>query len=205
MCAGGESCHCNIACVGVQPGPLLVQSHCPVLLSAAGMFVVARSPTNPALLHLPQDKGIGSIDIIRNYPHLQVVEMPGNSIKDISALSALAHVRRVNFRGNNLTEVLSKCARGQVSLGRDLPHAAPAADFQPEPFEDNFAEHEFRVIVGSALEDADLSDNKIEEIEDLSHHRCASLLLLKDGVRCADSGGCCVVPAMQFLADIESC
>ena len=52
------------------------------------MFVVARSPTNPALLHLPQDKGIGSIDIIRNYPHLQVVEMPGNSIKDISALSA---------------------------------------------------------------------------------------------------------------------
>ena len=45
------------------------------------------------------------------------------------------------------------------------------ADFEPDALRDNFADHEFRVSVGSSIEHADLSNNCIEHINDLSRHR----------------------------------
>ena len=47
--------------------------------------------------------------------------------------------------------------------------------FEPEPLDDNFADHEFRVAVGSALDEADLSNNEVEEIDELTQHRYAGL------------------------------
>lgn len=47
--------------------------------------------------------------MLREYPHLQVVDMPNNAVTDLSALSALPHLRRVNFAGNKVTRVLGTC------------------------------------------------------------------------------------------------
>ena len=119
--------------------------------------------------------------------------MPNNAVTDLSVLSALPHLRRVNFAGNKLTRVLGTCrpwASGATSgavakrsyqvccrcgPSHDAWRLCLSTAFEPEPLDDNFADHEFRVAVGSALDEADLSNNEVEEIDELTQHRYAGV------------------------------
>lgn len=109
--------------------------------------------------------------------------MADNEISDASPLAALPHLHTLNLRNNKLTSVLRKyCPPPPLPISTHHLHLLPPwlPAFEPDALVDNFADAEFQVSVGSALDEADLSGNQIEIMNDISQHRFLTRLFLNN-------------------------
>lgn len=121
---------------------------------------LARSPDNLSHvftdLALPE-KGIESIEVIEDFPHIQNLDLKGNKISELKPLAKLPHLLTLNASRNNVHAVLDF----------EQPHCTPGNAWTTGDKN-----------VGSTLQEADLSSNIICEIRDLSAHRFLRKLIL---------------------------
>jgi len=121
---------------------------------------LARSPENLAHvftnLALPE-KSIDSIEVLKDYVHLQNIDLRGNKISDLTALASLPHLLTLNASRNNIHAVLDF----------EQPHCKPGNAWGAGDKN-----------VGSTLQEADLSSNCIVSIRDLTPHRFLRKLVL---------------------------
>jgi hypothetical protein len=107
-------------------------------------------------LALPE-ADIEGISVLEEFPYIQNLDVQGNQIKDLKTLAQLPNLLTLNAAENELTSVLDyktpHCREGDAWYTGDLN-------------------------VGSTLQHADLSYNKIRVIKDLSCHRFLRTLVL---------------------------
>ncbi|KAI8916718.1 P-loop containing nucleoside triphosphate hydrolase protein [Powellomyces hirtus] len=81
----------------------------PFELLRMGLSNLGRSPDELkqvfTKLSLP-NAGLGRIDMLKNYPYIQTLELPGNGISDTSVLSYMRYLVQVDLSNNDLTKAL---------------------------------------------------------------------------------------------------
>ncbi|KAJ3010372.1 hypothetical protein HKX48_007442 [Thoreauomyces humboldtii] len=81
----------------------------PYELLRMGLSNLGRSPVGLkqvfTKLSLPNAK-LRSIGMLKSYPFIQTLELPGNAISDVSVLSTMRYLAQLDLSNNNLTEAL---------------------------------------------------------------------------------------------------
>jgi len=101
--------------------------------------------------------GLKSIDTLQSYCHIMYLNLSDNAIESLEVLSKLPTILDLNARRNNLTKCL---------------------DFSPPRCSAANAWSMGHTALGSMLVNADLSDNSISRMGDLSHHPFLETLIL---------------------------
>lgn len=101
---------------------------------------------------------LGSIERIRDFPQLQLVDFADNAIEDASPLEDLRYLTTVILRGNRVKRL------PQIFAPRCGP-ATATADGDGR--------------VGSVLRSADFSENEVSEVTSLRHHQFLEELYLQ--------------------------
>ena len=135
---------------------------------------LARCPDTLAMVYsslaLPQ-RGLGNVDILSEFPKLQIIDVSGNKITSLECLSKLPHLLELDASRNDLTRVLEfRPAHCRQSAPERVDATSSSAD----------AWTEGDSAVGSTLQRAVLSCNQFEAIGDLSHHPYLQHLDLND-------------------------
>ena len=123
-----------------------------------------------------QSRSITHIDILRNFPNLMYINLDDNKLEDLSALSEVTGLMQLVARNNNVNGCLSFSA----------PHCKEGESWANG-----------HTSVGSLLVSADLSGNKIVDMEGLEkrHPFLEFLLLGRNQIKEISSG----ISSMQFL------
>lgn len=146
-----------------------------------GLSDLAKSPSTFQRVYTKithNGKGVESLEDIKKYPHLQHVDLNNNSISDLSPLQHLRDLITLNLSHNRITEILD--------------YKVPQCDSSNRW--NSGAGH-----VGSTLEEADLSNNKIGNMADLSHHRILTKLILNHNTISKIEG----ISQMKFLRVLD--
>eukprot|EP00935_MAST-01C_sp_MAST-1C-sp1_P001369 g1369.t1 len=147
----------------------------------ANLSGLARSPST--LSHVftdlaVPDSDISEITVLREFPNVQNLNLQGNQIADLKTLAELPNLLTLNASKNALTTVLDyttpHCREGDAWYTGDLR-------------------------VGSTLLNANLSDNKIGVMRDLSWHRFLRTLVL-DGNQIKTIKGIDTLSCLQVLS-----
>ena len=150
----------------------------------AALGGLARSPDTLAHVFSRVDlrgAGLGVVDALGGFPHLQHVDVADNGIADLAALAQLPHLLTLDASGNRLRAALAfeapRCRHGNAWTAGDA-------------------------AVGSTLQTADLSRNRITAMpsdERLGAHRFLRSLTL-DGNAIGAIGGLGALRCLQTLS-----
>ena len=135
---------------------------------------LARCPDTLAMVYSSlalTQRGIANVDILSEFPKLQTIDVSGNKITSLECLSKLPHLLELDASDNELTRVLEfRPAHCRQSAPERVDATSSSAD----------AWTEGDSAVGSTLQRAVLRGNRIEVIDDLSHHSYLQHLDLND-------------------------
>jgi Leucine-rich repeat (LRR) protein len=117
---------------------------------------------------------VKNVEHLRNYPHLQTLDLHDNVIEDLRPLEALPYVTALNASSNKLKGCLQ---------------------YFPPRCNADTRWNSGDAALGSLLRDADLSSNEIAELESVAHHTYLQSLILDDNVISSIGG----VAGLKFL------